>query len=260
MKIIAPAKINLMLHYVGRREDGYHLMQSAVAFADIGDMLEIAQADAFSLTLDGPFAAHAPTGNDNLVARAAAGAPIAVRLTKTVPAGAGLGGGSADAAAILKYLDAPERALGLGADVPVSLQSMAQWMENIGDVLSPIKMEPLHAVLVWPGQGLSTPAMYAAYRESGKSFHDAIAKPNRIDLEFLQSTQNDFTEVAIKALPIIKNILDDLYAQDGCVLSRLSGSGSACFGIYQSAQDAKKAADNLSAAYSTAWIKSCVLV
>lgn len=255
MKIIAPAKINLMLHFTARRPDGYHLMQSAVAFADIGDELEITPADSFSLSVTGPFAAHAPAGDANLVTRAAAGANIAVRLIKNIPAGAGLGGGSADAAAVLKYLNAQDRALQLGADVPVSLKSSAQWVEGIGDQLSDVDMKPMHAVLIWPGQGLSTPAMYENLRDSGKAFHAPIANPAFIDAEFLKTTGNDFTDLAIAQMPVLKKILRDLVAQPGGILARLSGSGSACFGLYESSSDAKKATDNLSAAYPAAWVK-----
>jgi 4-diphosphocytidyl-2-C-methyl-D-erythritol kinase len=261
MKIIAPAKVNLMLQYVDRLPDGYHLLQSAVAFADIGDELEIAPADVFSLQIAGPFAAHAPAGPDNLVTRAAAGAKIAITLSKNIPAGAGLGGGSADAAAILKYLGTRDAkaAARLGADVPVSLKSIAQWMEGTGDVIRDIAMKPLHAVLVWPGQGLSTPDMYAALRASGQPFHAPIPRPRQIDPDFLKKRQNDFTAIAMEKLPVIADILRDLADQEGAEFSRLSGSGSACFGIYRSAQDAKKAADALSAAYPQSWVRPCVL-
>lgn len=259
MKLIAPAKINLMLQFTGRRDDGYHLMQSAVAFADIGDELVIEPADAFLLSIDGPFAHHAPQGPDNLVSRAANGAPIAVTLTKNVPAGAGLGGGSADAATVLRYLNAPERAITLGADVPVSMLGHATWMEGIGEVLSPVKMDPMHAVLIWPGQGLPTPDMYKAYAASGKNFHETMPIPDQIDIPFLARTENDFTQAAIMRLPVIGNILDDLLAQEGSILSRLSGSGSACFGLYETQSDAKKAADVMSAAYPAAWVRPCVL-
>jgi len=258
MKITAPAKVNLMLHFTGRRADGYHLMQSAVAFADIGDELEITPSQAFSLIVDGPFAAHAPDGPDNLVARAARGANIAIRLTKNIPAGAGLGGGSADAAAVLNYLNRQSRALEIGADVPASLKSSAQWVEGIGDRLSPVDMKPMHAVLIWPGQGLSTPAMYAAYKVAGKSFHAPMANPAFIDIEFLKITGNDFTDTAIESLPVIGDVLNTL-RDTGAVAMRLSGSGSACFGIYADAMGAKKAAGHLSAAYPDAWVRPCVL-
>ena len=184
IRVEAPAKLNLYLHVTGRRADGYHELDSLVTFTALADTLEIAPADALSLGVSGPFAGALEAG-DNLAARAAAalaerlGRPASVRIAlhKRVPVAAGLGGGSADAAAVLRGLaglwrlgaehtgDVREIALGLGADVPVCLDSRAAYMAGIGEVLStPPPLPPCGVLLVNPGVPVPTGPIFAARR------------------------------------------------------------------------------------------------
>ncbi|MGV8986213.1 MAG: 4-(cytidine 5'-diphospho)-2-C-methyl-D-erythritol kinase [Cypionkella sp.] len=171
---IARAKINLALHVTGRRADGYHLLDSLVAFADFGDRIVVAPAERLSLTVTGPMAAGLSVGPDNLVLRAALalgqGRGAAITLEKHLPVASGIGGGSADAAATLLALaelwgcalPGPEAVLALGADVPVCLAGRAARMQGIGEVITPIALPAAHVVLVNPGFGLATADVFRA--------------------------------------------------------------------------------------------------
>nr|MBC8158527.1 4-(cytidine 5'-diphospho)-2-C-methyl-D-erythritol kinase [Alphaproteobacteria bacterium] len=181
----APAKINLYLHVTGRRDDGYHLLDSLIVFADVGDRIAVSPADDFSLDIDGPFSAGLSNGPENLVVRAARTlAELAevrdgarIRLTKTLPVASGIGGGSADAAATIRALmrlweiephanALTEMALSLGADVPVCLAGQPSFMGGIGeDIDAAPSLPPVWLVLVNPGVGVSTPSVFAARKE-----------------------------------------------------------------------------------------------
>ncbi len=168
----APAKINLTLHVTGQRADGYHLLDSLVVFADVGDRVTVAPAARASLTVTGPFAANVPRGDENLVLRAAALAgapPLSIALHKTLPAASGIGGGSSDAAATLRAVSElagaalPGDAAALGADVPVCLLARACRMSGIGDILVPLAdLPPLYLVFANPGVAVSTAEVFAA--------------------------------------------------------------------------------------------------
>ena len=180
--IAAPAKVNLYLHVVGRRADGYHLLDSLVAFAAFGDAVSVRSADALSLTIDGPFAGSPALTGENVVLRAALAlaqavgrdADVAIRLTKRLPVAAGIGGGSADAAALLTALcrlwqvaegavDLAKVGQALGADVPVCLAGRPTLVAGIGEDLTPAPaLPPTAMVLVNPGVPLSTPAVFKA--------------------------------------------------------------------------------------------------
>jgi 4-diphosphocytidyl-2-C-methyl-D-erythritol kinase len=251
---IAPAKINLALHVTGRRADGYHLIDSIAVFADVGDRVEILPADKLKLSLSGPFAAHAPGDPGDLAWRAAqeffqwSGVPTgaAIRVAKNIPAGAGLGGGSADAAAALLGLDElfgtklpahQLRAVGLklGADVPMCLVGRALRARGIGEEISPLEgFPPLPMVLVWPGKPVSTAEVFKALaRRDNPPLPDPPREKSPVEIAgWLQSCRNDLEPAATKILPEIGAVLDALRGTDGCLLARMSGSGSACFGLF----------------------------
>ena len=175
-EVFAPAKINLTLHVTGRRDDGYHLLDSMVVFAGVGDRLRLSPAPATHLTVGGPFATGVPTDGTNLILRAAAlmaGSPVAIHLEKCLPLASGIGGGSADAGATLRALtamggrpavpDFDAAVLGLGADVPVCLAGRPCRMEGIGERLSPAPALPqVWLVLVNPGCPVPTGAVFVA--------------------------------------------------------------------------------------------------
>lgn len=266
---VAPAKVNLALHVTGRRADGYHLLDSLVAFPALGDRLEAEAADGLSLSLAGPFALGLGSGEDNLVLRAAAllrppGRGAALRLTKTLPIAAGLGGGSADAAAALRLLGrlwdvsepAPREALALGADVPVCLRCRPARMRGVGEALTPFALPPFWITLVNPGVPVATGAVFAglASRDNAPmpdppAFPDACAF-----FAWLAQRRNDLEPPARRLAPAIDAALSALAAQPGCALARMSGSGATCFGLFAREAPALAAADALRRAEPAWWV------
>ena len=266
----ARAKLNLYLRVVGRRDDGYHLLDSLIAFCDLADTIAVAPAGELTLTIDGPLAgalANEPTGS-NLVLRAArtlagrAGiAPkAAIRLTKRIPVAAGLGGGSADAAATLLALvdlwrvAMPEEELfdlaaGLGADVPMCLAGRAAHVSGIGERVGPAVALPAAGVLlVGPGAPLATPPVFAGYVRSGVSFSTVspLDQPSRDvaarGLE-LGKRGNDLTAAASALVPAVGDVRSALMATDGCRIAQMSGSGATVFALYDDAAAARAAAE-----------------
>ena len=278
LSALARAKINLALHVTGRRADGYHLLDSLVVFADLGDRLTIRPAaadvgadggagvgagtpEALSLQLTGPMAAALAGAEDNLVLRAArllrAGRedlPAAViTLDKRLPVASGIGGGSADAAAALILasrfwrvpLPAAAEVLALGADVPVCLAGHAARMSGIGEQVEPLTqmLPPAWLVLVNPGQGVPTPAVFAALacRDNPpmptlQPWADAVALA-----DWLRLCRNDLEAPALALCPAIGAVLMALAAQSGCLIARMSGSGATCFGVFAEERHARAA-------------------
>jgi 4-diphosphocytidyl-2-C-methyl-D-erythritol kinase len=272
----APAKINLYLHVVGLRADGYHLLDSLVAFAECGDVLRVAPSDELTLAVDGPFAAALAGEGDNLVLRAARAlaaklgrAPAAsIRLTKNLPVASGIGGGSADAAATLQalealwgqHLSAGERsalALTLGADVPVCCAGHAAYMGGVGEQIDAAPhLPPVGLVLVNPGLKLATVEVFKA-RTGAFSAPARFSQAPRdaADLaSLLRARTNDLAAPAARLCPAIPEALAALEVSPGCRLARLSGSGATCFGVYDDQQAAARAAAALSRARPGWWI------
>jgi len=272
----APAKINLYLHVVGRRADGYHLLDSLVAFAEPADEVSAEPAPELSLTLRGPYAAalgDAP--RDNLVWRAAeqlaarAGRPAAAALTlvKNLPVASGIGGGSSDAAAALKALAALWRlgpasidlaalAATLGADVPVCLGARAAWLGGIGGEVEPAPgVPPVTALLVNPGIALPTPAVFKARRgpfSSPARFAMPAATADLIGL--LAARRNDLTDAAVSLVPTIARVLERLAGLEGALPARMSGSGATCFALFAAPEAAAAAAARLRAERPEWWV------
>lgn len=262
----AAAKINLALHVTGRRDDGYHLLDSIVAFADVGDELTLSPAPAFSLTIDGPFASGLSAGDDNLVLKAAAALAAhertmpraAIRLVKNLPVASGIGGGSADAAAALRGLgrlanvdvrtDAVAAlALKLGADVPVCLKGQACRMSGIGERIVPVDLgQPLPAVLVNPGVPVSTAAVFTGLGLArGAIGGSPLPARDGALIDWLGRCRNDLEAPAVAAEPRVGEVLHAIGRSPGCRLARMSGSGGTCFGLYDTREDAERAAREL---------------
>ncbi|WP_112663342.1 4-(cytidine 5'-diphospho)-2-C-methyl-D-erythritol kinase [Microvirga flavescens] len=254
----APAKINLTLHVLGRRADGYHDLESLVAFAGLGDTLSFEPGHELALQVSGPTAMLAGNDADNLVLKAARLLAEriphlrvgAFHLTKRLPVAAGIGGGSSDAAAALRLLarfnDLPlsheavrEAARLTGADVPVCLDPRARVMRGIGTELSaPISLPRLHAVLVNPRVPVETPAVFKALglqpgQSLGGEAHPSIGKTSTASLvERLKQARNDLEEAALRVQPVIADVLNLVAETKDCVLARMSGSGATVFGLY----------------------------
>ncbi|MFC3162375.1 4-(cytidine 5'-diphospho)-2-C-methyl-D-erythritol kinase [Ciceribacter thiooxidans] len=271
----APAKINLALHVTGRREDGYHLLDSIVTFAEAGDRLTFAAASEDSLSLSGRFGAALaadPKGTgDNLVTKARDllrealhhrgldTLPVEITLEKNLPIASGIGGGSADAAATLRGLlrlwnaDLPASelaaiALRLGADVPMCLASRPLRASGIGEAITPLPGMPSFAmVLANPLKAVSTPEVF---RRLEKKDNPPISSPPPVaDREawvaWLSTLRNDLEAPARALLPEIGRVCDML-AESGGDLVRMSGSGATCFGLYGDYAAAEAAVSHLS--------------
>jgi 4-diphosphocytidyl-2-C-methyl-D-erythritol kinase len=273
---LAPAKVNLYLHVTGRRDDGYHLLDSLVAFVDIGDRLRAEPATSLSLTVDGPEAADlAAAGDDNLVLRAArlladrAGitAGAALHLDKNLPVAAGIGGGSSDAAAALLALkrlwrisldDEALCALGarLGADLLACLYGRAVWVGGIGERLEPAGPLPEAGILlVNPRKALPTAAVFAARRGPFGHVGRFATMPCKASAlaRALMPCRNDLTEAAIGLVPEIAAVLARLGRLPGSLLARMSGSGATCFALFANRAGAEEARAVVAAAEPRWW-------
>lgn len=263
--VFAPAKINLTLHVTGQRTDGFHLLDSLVAFADIGDRLWFAPSDQLSLTVTGPFAKGVPVDARNLVWKAAelVGAQHQITLEKNLPHGAGIGGGSSDAAAVLRHFGTVTGAAVLGSDVPVCLQTAVQRMQNVGEVLTPLApLPPIFAVLANPGIHLSTPQVFKALAEKqNPPMPDVIPNFAAADdlIRWLADMRNDLQGPAVSAVPVISDVLRELSETSGACLTRMSGSGATCFALFQSNDAAQSAALALSKKHPDWWVRACRL-
>jgi 4-diphosphocytidyl-2-C-methyl-D-erythritol kinase len=281
----APAKVNLTLRVLGRRSDGYHEIESLVAFAEFGDRLSFSPGAGLTLEVNGPTAANAGETDSNLVIKAARemaarrnGLTLgAFRLSKHLPVAAGLGGGSADAAAALRLI---ARANGLtradaqlyaaaratGADVPVCLESHSRIMRGVGDILSkPLTLPALPALLVNPGIAVATKEVFAGWASTPASLpaNDLAAIANLSTREkavgFLLAQSNDLERPALALAPAIADVLSALRTLPGCDLARMSGSGATCFGLFNTISAAVEAGRILSSGHPHWWVQATTL-
>jgi 4-diphosphocytidyl-2-C-methyl-D-erythritol kinase len=285
LTVFAPAKINLYLHITGRREDGYHSLDSLAVFADIGDRIAIEPSGDFQLQIRGPFST-AFTAQDresgplssNLVTRAAWALArtlrreprVKITLTKNLPLASGLGGGSADAAAAIWGLMElwqiplsspflPGLMASLGADIPACLRCMPVRMTGIGDVLQPVPDLPdIPAVLVNPLKHCPTPSIFRRFAGPMRDFArmpDDLSSMSDL-IAFLREQDNSLTEAAIECVPEIAGIIALLGRQPGCALSRMSGSGATVFGLFTTMEEAMDAAETIAFSHSGWWVRA----
>ena len=279
----APAKVNLYLHLIGRRPDGYHLLDSLVAFADLGDRITAEPAAELSLEITGPEAASlSDVGRDNLVLRAArllaehtgTARGAALLLEKNLPVAAGIGGGSSDAAAVLRLLAAlwqlsigeeALRGLGarLGADLPACLYGRAAWLGGAGEQIEPAPDLPEAGILLAnPRKELPTAAVFAA--RTGPFDAAGRFAPMPRDAaglaRALMACRNDLTDAAIGLVPEIGTVLGRLARLPGALLARMSGSGATCFALFPNRSAAHEARAALAAAEPRWWCAAGGLV
>jgi 4-diphosphocytidyl-2-C-methyl-D-erythritol kinase len=281
----APAKVNLTLRVMRRRDDGYHELESLVVFAGCSDRLSFSPGGDLTLKVRGPGAAAAGDGNDNLVFKAvrafAAKHPGlslgTFDLDKQLPVAAGLGGGSSDAAAALRLVadangvgrDDPglyTAARATGADVPVCLDPRPRIMRGIGELLSlPLSLPRLAALLVNPGVALPTRPVFAGWKPPSKvppGLDDAtVGKVASADelLGLIADQANDLEAPAIALQPVVARVLAELRELAGCKLARMSGSGATCFGIFVDTDSATAAEKHLSSRHADWWVKATTL-
>jgi len=277
----APAKVNLSLRVLGRRDDGYHELESLVAFADVADVLSLTPGPTLALDVEGPYAAACGDAADNLVWRAAQALAVCIpggrlggfHLDKQLPAAAGVGGGSADAAAALRLVARAnglnpgdprlrEAALALGADVSVCLDPVARMMRGIGHDLSPaLTLPPLAAVLVNPGVAVSTREVFSrlALRPERPASADAVPTALPALFAWLETRPNDLEAPARALAPAIGAVLDALRAIPDARLARMSGSGATCFALFTSMAAAQTAARALTRDHPLWWVRATAL-
>jgi 4-diphosphocytidyl-2-C-methyl-D-erythritol kinase len=269
----APAKINLNLQVTGQRVDAYHLLESLVVFADVGDEISAQHSGVDLLNIDGPFGTILETGSENLVAKARDQlrarqdfGPVEIRLVKNLPIASGIGGGSSDAAATLRALARlfsisdsviADMAMSLGADVPMCLAAKPLIARGIGEHLTAFEHLPgLHLVLVNPGVGVSTPDVFK--RLSNRNNPALPFLPPGLNLtdfaEWLSRTRNDLQLPALQICPQIGDALLAL-AETAPLLTRMSGSGATCYGLFPDAISAAAAAQSIAARNPKWWVK-----
>jgi 4-diphosphocytidyl-2-C-methyl-D-erythritol kinase len=275
---IAKAKINLALHVLGRRDDGYHELDSVVGFADIGDQLTITMSDKLSLQCGGQFGHEVPGGAENLILKAwqalhhflnAKGLllpMVHVDLIKNLPVSSGIGGGSADAAAMLRGLlriigqnlshgEIGALAQSLGADVPVCFFGNACRMQGIGEIIVPLNIELPRAIVL--ANPLLPCATASVFNQLGLRRGQVYQMPLNEDMP--NDWRNDLTDAAIAVQPAIKDILIALQSEPAFSSVRMSGSGATCFGLVSSMAQASAAAARLSVKYPSWWVRAAEL-
>jgi 4-diphosphocytidyl-2-C-methyl-D-erythritol kinase len=285
LTVFAPAKINLYLHVTGRLDNGYHTLDSLIAFADIGDSIDIEPAADFQFRVRGVQAARftakerdASPNSSNLAVQAAWTLALAaqktlnlrITLTKNLPLASGIGGGSSDAAAVIwglcEWWDIPRDAhylsglmARLGADVPVCFGCKTARVRGIGDVIDPVPpIGETAIVLVNPGKPCPTPKVFARF--SG-TYREPIPLPLSLEnfkelVAFIRATSNDLQDAACDIEPEIRIALQELDAQKGCALARMTGSGATCFGLFENDALAQKAAKAIAAKNKGWWAKA----
>ena len=275
----APAKVNLFLHIENRRDDGLHDLVSLIVFTAFGDRVHLSPSTEFRLERTGPFAEQLPENPRNDLCLQAATQmvdmfgrtqKVTISLEKNIPVAAGIGGGSSDAAAVLRglcrlwELDPNDRrvisiAAGLGADVPVCLQGRAGCVTGIGDVITPLDDDPgLHILLVNPNQAVSTAAVFGALHMGGDltgETENSVWQPDQTAfVPSLRATRNDLTGPALGLCPAIADVLQSLEQAEGCELARMSGSGATCFAVFPDAEFCSRAASRIAEAHPDWWV------
>ena len=282
VEVFAPAKINLCLHVTGKRADGYHLLDTLVAFADIGDTVTLGAADPNVLKVNGPEASPELCGNDNIMWQTAArfwpsDRPVSMHLDKQLPVASGIGGGSADAAATYRGLlalraalegqDAPrdptyedaQALMSIGADVPMCVLSAPARVQGIGEQITPISdFHPYPIVLVNPRIQVSTPSVFSRLSITENPGLDPL--PETFEdrdavLDWLAAQRNDLQAPAMQDCVEIEAVLHKLSQNPTCRLARMSGSGATCFGLFERVHLAQDAADSIAEAHPDWWVR-----
>ena len=270
IELIARAKVNLALHVVGRSIRGRHLLDSIVSFTKFGDSVEVESDCGRILNVTGPMASSVPHGPSNLALRAAELSDrfngYRISLVKRIPVAAGLGGGSADAAAVLcslsrlsqSALPSLDEIMSLGSDVPVCLFGKNARVQGEGEQVLPLERLPsFPMVLVNPGIPLSTKEVFAALSSSANPpFLDSLPKDGCKDswLSWLAGQRNDLESAAQNLLPAVGGVLNGVRGRAGCRLARMSGSGATCFGIFETDEQARAAAEDIRSLNPGWWV------
>jgi len=266
------AKINLALHVTGVKEDGYHVLDSIVIFTDIFDSLLFKKSGNNTLTLNGEFSKSINVKKNSVLQALKLFENVltdhfSIILEKNLPLGAGLGGGSADAAAVIRFITnylnypipSPKIISKIGADVPACVLSVASRVEGIGEIVRPIDISEIELwiVLVNPRIFVSTGSVFEEVIEKHNQPLEPFTYFSSTDqlIDYLKRQRNDLQPIACKKWPEINQVLDTLEETQDVLLSRMSGSGSTCFGLYRSQAIAKRAVSYINKKNNKWWIK-----
>ena len=272
--LLAPAKVNLTLHVIGQQEDGLHLLDSLVTFPKIGDTLSFLNSEQRNLSVTSNESINVPTDNKNLILKAAgiinSKYSRSILLKKILPIAAGIGGGSADAAATIRdainlgYKVSSQDIVKLGADVLACLESQPLRMTGIGDQLKLIDPWPRdgYMILVNPRVPLATKKVFAALEQKNNRpmppCLPVLSKFKEL-VYFIKGQRNDLEHTAIKLEPIIQKVLFEIGKNKNCLISRMSGSGPTCFGLFENYTKAYAAKLRLMNDFPNWWIISSEL-
>lgn len=282
---LARAKINLDLLITGQREDGFHLLDSLVVFADFGDEVSVLPSENLDFQISGPFAQDLEGEKDNIILKAArliqdkfdVGMGARIELVKNLPVSSGIGGGSADAAATLDALmelwwvsdlasELGDLPLSLGADVPVCMKSESLQMTGIGEILHPVTLNfPLYLVLINSGHSVSTAEIFSARADRQPGFSEPRNLPGEISslsqlTDILVAGGNDLEYDACVALPEIKNVLAQIRNLEGCHYASMSGSGATCFGVFSTFEAASRGGKRIFEDFPAWWVQPVQIV
>ena len=276
IKVTAHAKVNLTLHVVGQRANGYHEMQSLVCLTEFGDQIHLSPAADFSFQVIGPYAAGIPVDESNLVVQAtkfmakkhSKTLDCQIILEKNLPMASGIGGGSSDAAAVMRalsqYWSVPlpnaDELMALGADIPVCMTTGLTLMEGAGEDVAQLSAAPNWGlVLVNPNVGVSTPAVFNALNSKHNPPMQDVAE-NCVDIAWLGDQRNDLEPPAMAMVPEVVAVVDAISAATHCQVARMSGSGATCFGLFANTEHANAAANRLQWAHPNWWVVSTKMV
>ena len=272
---LSPAKLNLALHVTGILPNKMHKLDSLVAFTKFGDRITVEQNPVYSLSTSGPFGQYIPSGDDNIVHAACTlfdkEMNTRIEIIKNIPPSCGLGGGSSNAAKVIRFLaqlwkiplPPVHEAACIGADVPVCLYGEPSRVQGFGERLTPIKVFPdLAILLVNPLIQLSTSDVYNTLENPNNSPFEPLPVFDSQDVlvSWLSRQRNDLTSAAIKIYPDITRLLDAIHSCDGCKLSRMSGSGATCFGVFSSMDLAQNASEWIKSHNPSWWTKATNIV
>jgi 4-diphosphocytidyl-2-C-methyl-D-erythritol kinase len=276
IKVTAHAKVNLTLHVVGQRANGYHELQSLVCLTEFGDQIHLSPAADFSFQVIGPNASGIPVDESNLVVQAAKfmaqkhskSLDCHIILEKNLPMASGIGGGSSDAAAVMRalsqYFSVPlpnvDELMTLGADIPVCMTTGLTLMEGAGEDVTQLSAAPnWGVVLVNPNVGVSTPAVFNALNSKRNLPMQDVAE-NCVDIAWLGDQRNDLEPPAMAIVPEVGAVVDAISAAPHCQMARMSGSGATCFGVFADIKHANAAAERLQRAHPDWWVVSTKIV
>lgn len=276
ISVTAHAKVNLTLHVIGQLPNGYHNLQSLVGLTDFGDQIYLSPASGFEFQVTGPFSQGIPLDDRNLVVRAAQfmankysrELECKVVLEKNLPMASGIGGGSSDAAAVMKalsqYWSVPlpnvDELMALGADIPVCMSSGLTLMEGAGEQVTPLAPPPAWGLLlINPNVGVSTPAVFNALSRKNNPQMEKVTEHCH-DIGWLCNQRNDLEPPAVAMVPEVAAVLDAISTTPHCKVARMSGSGATCFGVFADVNAAQTAAETLKHGHPNWWVVATKLI